>query len=47
LMHQRRFVLQPLAEIAPKVMHPTLRMTALALLHALTPIADCLLPIAD
>jgi 2-amino-4-hydroxy-6-hydroxymethyldihydropteridine diphosphokinase len=36
-MHQRRFVLEPLAEIAPEALHPLLRKTArelLADLHA-------------
>ena len=27
-LHQRRFVLEPLAEIAPGVMHPVLKKTA-------------------
>jgi len=34
-MHQRRFVLEPLAEIAPEALHPRLRKTARELLAAL------------
>jgi 2-amino-4-hydroxy-6-hydroxymethyldihydropteridine diphosphokinase len=33
LMHQRRFVLAPLAEIAPNVVHPALRVTVMDLLR--------------
>jgi 2-amino-4-hydroxy-6-hydroxymethyldihydropteridine diphosphokinase len=34
-MHRRRFVLEPLAEIAPRAMHPTLRRQAARLLAEL------------
>jgi 2-amino-4-hydroxy-6-hydroxymethyldihydropteridine diphosphokinase len=34
-MHQRRFVLQPLAEIAPEVRHPVLQKSILTLLAEL------------
>jgi 2-amino-4-hydroxy-6-hydroxymethyldihydropteridine diphosphokinase len=36
-MHQRRFVLEPLTEIAPDVRHPVLRKTAKELRKALEP----------
>ncbi len=35
LMHERRFVLQPLAEIAPEAVHPVLQMTVGGLLQNL------------
>ena len=36
-MHERRFVLEPLAEIAPHAVHPILKRSAQALLTALNP----------
>jgi 2-amino-4-hydroxy-6-hydroxymethyldihydropteridine diphosphokinase len=35
LMHERRFVLEPLAEIAPDLVHPTLQMSIAGLLQSL------------
>jgi len=35
LMHQRRFVMQGLAEIAPEAMHPILQMSAQTILESL------------
>ena len=34
-MHERRFVLEPLAEIAPEALHPTIKRTARRLLAGL------------
>jgi 2-amino-4-hydroxy-6-hydroxymethyldihydropteridine diphosphokinase len=36
-MHRRRFVLEPLVEIAPEALHPVLKKTARELLAALEP----------
>jgi len=36
-MHERRFVLEPLAEVAPEVRHPVLKRTARELRDALPP----------
>jgi len=36
LMHKRRFVLEPLAEVAPDARHPTLNKSAVELLNVLT-----------
>lgn len=35
LMHERAFVLKPLCELAPDVLHPVLKKTALVLLNSL------------
>ncbi len=39
-MHQRRFVLEPLAEIAPDAQHPILHQSVRAMLQALLPTGD-------
>jgi 2-amino-4-hydroxy-6-hydroxymethyldihydropteridine diphosphokinase len=39
LMHERRFVLQPLAEIAPASVHPILRLPIDVLLRMLEPVS--------
>lgn len=44
LMHERDFVLRPLAEIAPMVMHPILKRTISALAAAVSPVLS---PVAD
>lgn len=35
-LHERKFVLEPLAEIAPELLHPILKMNSVQLLHNCT-----------
>lgn len=39
-LHERRFVLQPLVQIAPDVVHPVLQQSAAELLARLEPVSD-------
>ncbi|XOV77136.1 MAG: 2-amino-4-hydroxy-6-hydroxymethyldihydropteridine diphosphokinase [Phycisphaerales bacterium] len=39
-LHERRFVLQPLVQIAPDVVHPVAHQSAAELLARLEPVSD-------